>query len=255
MPITEGSFVWHDLATTDVEGAKAFYPKILPWTTKPWEDAQSYTMWVNDGSPLGGVLPLSAARIAAGETPHWLPFVYVYDVDACTRLAAKSGGSVRKPPKEVPNAGCWSVIADPVGATVGLFEPTQSPPSHAGVPRRGEFSWHELATDDPKRVFDFYSKLFHWEPTGEHDMGADGIYYMFGQKGRPYGGMFKRRPEMPPPTWFSYARVDDIKKATETVKASGGQVHRGPMEVPGGDWIAICTDPSNATFALHQTTI
>jgi predicted enzyme related to lactoylglutathione lyase len=255
MPISEGSFVWHDLATTDVEGAKAFYPKVLPWTTQPWEDARSYTMWMNDGAPIGGVIPLSAARIAGGETPHWLPFVYVYDVDACTRQAAKIGGSVRKPPKEVPNAGCWSVIADPFGATIGLFEPAQVPPDRLGPPRRGEFSWHELATDDYRRAFDFYAKLFRWEPTGEHDMGAEGVYYMFGQKGRAYGGLFNRAPDMPPPRWLSYARVDDVKHAADAVKANGGQVHRGPMEVPGGDSIAICVDPSNATFALHQTTV
>src|SRR5947209_4512912 len=115
MPIPEGSFIWHDLATNDAEGAKAFYPQILPWTTRLWEDAQTYTMWVNDGEPLGGVMPLSPKRLAAGVASHWLPFVYVYDVDACTRQVVKLGGSVRKAPTEFPNAGSWSVIADPFG--------------------------------------------------------------------------------------------------------------------------------------------
>ncbi len=255
MPISEGSFIWHDLSTTDVDAATAFYPKVLPWTTQPWEDAEHYTLWANDGTPLGGVLPLSAARIAAGQTPHWLPFVYVYDVDACARQAVKLGGSVRKPPVEMPNVGCWAVILDPFAAPIGLFEPTQSPPDHPGPPRRGEFSWHELPTDDYRRAFDFYGKLFQWEATGEHDMGADGMYFMFGQKGRPYGGLFNRRPDAPPSAWVSYARVDDVKKAAETVASSGGQLHRGPMEVPGGDQIAICSDPSKALFALHQTTM
>lgn len=251
MPISEGSFVWHDLSTTDVDRAKSFYSKVLPWQTKHWEDADHYDLWVNEGEPIGGVLPLSPERLADGQTAHWLPFVYVYDVDACTRQAVKLGGSVRRAPIEMANVGCWSVIRDPFGAAIGLFEPTQRPPEHNGRHHQGEFSWHELATDDYKRAFDFYSKLFHWEAVGEHDMGPEGTYYMFGQKGRAWGGMFNRRPEMPPSSWYCYAQVDDVNRATEIVKENGGQVHRGPMEVPGGDRIAICTDPSNATFALH----
>lgn len=251
MPIPEGSFVWHDLATTDIPGAKAFYQQILPWTTQPWEEAKTYTMWVNDDTPIGGTLPLSEKRVAAGEKPHWLPFVYVYDVDACTRQAVKLGGSIRKPPKESTNAGCWSVIADPFGAAIGLFEPTQSPPGHTGAPRRGEFSWHELRTTDYKAAFDFYAKLFRWEKTSEFDMGEMGVYYMFGHKGQPYGGMFNRAADMPAPEWLSYVRVDDVKAATPKVKAAGGTVPREPHQVPGGDWIAVCADPSGAPFALH----
>lgn len=251
MPIPEGSFVWHDLATTDVPGAKSFYQAVLPWTTKPWEDAQVYTMWMNDGTPIGGLAPMSEKRIAAGEASHWLPFVYVYDVDACTRQAVKLGGSIRKAPKEFPNAGSWSVIRDPSGAMIGLFEPTQSPPGHTGPARRGEFSWHELRTADYKVAFEFYSKLFRWEKMGEHDMGAMGIYLIFGHKGQTYGGMFNRAPDMPSPDWMSYVRVDNATSAAESVKQAGGTVLRGPHEVPGGDIIAMCSDPAGAMFAVH----
>ena len=40
--------------------------------------------------------------------------------------------------------------------------------------------------------------------------------------------------------------------AAERVKASGGQVLNGPMEVPGGDLIINCLDPQGASFSLHQ---
>jgi len=33
----------------------------------------------------------------------------------------------------------------------------------------------------------------------------------------------------------------------------GGKVIMGPMEVPGGDWIAIATDPQGAPFAVHSS--
>jgi predicted enzyme related to lactoylglutathione lyase len=34
------------------------------------------------------------------------------------------------------------------------------------------------------------------------------------------------------------------------VKAGGGQVLNGPMEVPGGDWIVQALDPQGAMFAV-----
>jgi hypothetical protein len=74
---------------------------------------------------------------------------------------------------------------------------------------------------------------------------------MFGQRGETYGGMFNRSPTMPPPNWLSYVRVGDVKSSVGRVKELGGTVLNGPMEVPGGDWVAQCLDPQGAAFALH----
>ncbi len=38
-----------------------------------------------------------------------------------------------------------------------------------------------------------------------------------------------------PPNWGIYFRVPDINQAAEKIKANGGQVTNGSMEVPGGD--------------------
>jgi hypothetical protein len=37
----------------------------------------------------------------------------------------------------------------------------------------------------------------------------------------------------------------------QRVRAGGGQVLNGPLEVPGGSWIARCTDPQGTVFALE----
>jgi hypothetical protein len=63
--------------------------------------------------------------------------------------------------------------------------------------------------------------------------------------------MFNKTDEMPGPMWVYYIRVPDLQRALDAVKANGGQILTGPMEVPGGDWIAQCTDPQGAMFALH----
>jgi predicted enzyme related to lactoylglutathione lyase len=64
--------------------------------------------------------------------------------------------------------------------------------------------------------------------------------------------MMNKPAEMPaPPHWLYYIMVPDIEAAVSTVKSSGGQVFMGPLEVPGGDMIAMCMDPQGASFAVH----
>jgi len=45
--------------------------------------------------------------------------------------------------------------------------------------------------------------------------------------------------------------VPDIDQAVERIKANGGTIMNGPMEVPGGDKIVNALDPQGAGFSLH----
>ena len=59
----------------------------------------------------------------------------------------------------------------------------------------------------------------------------------------------KASPEAPT-IWQFYIRVPDVDAAAENVKAAGGQVLFGPMEVPGGERVLTGLDPQGATFGL-----
>jgi predicted enzyme related to lactoylglutathione lyase len=50
--------------------------------------------------------------------------------------------------------------------------------------------------------------------------------------------------------WNYYFQVDGIGPAMERLKAGGGTVINGPMEVPGGNWIVQGLDPQGAMFSL-----
>jgi predicted enzyme related to lactoylglutathione lyase len=65
--------------------------------------------------------------------------------------------------------------------------------------------------------------------------------------------MMNKPPEMAqvPPNWAIYFRVPDLDAAVERIKASGGQILNGPMEVPDGDRIVNAMDPQGAAFSLH----
>ena len=81
-------------------------------------------------------------------------------------------------------------------------------------------------------------------------MGPMGTYQTFGAGGPAFGGMMTKMPEMPVPAWQYYVNVEAIDVAIERVKAGGGQVINGPMQVPGGSWIINAVDPQGAMFAL-----
>jgi len=54
-----------------------------------------------------------------------------------------------------------------------------------------------------------------------------------------------------PPHWGIYFRVSDINAAAERIKANGGKILNGPIEVPGGDRIVNAMDPQGAAFSLQ----
>ncbi len=251
-----GRFVWYELMTTDTDAAKKFYPELIGWGTQPWEQDDSYTMWTNNGAPLGGLMILPEEAKAAGAPPHWLAYVATPDVDGTAKQATKLGGKVLKEPTDIPNIGRFAVIADPQGAVFAAYAGTGTPPAEQAAAKNGEFSWHELATTDHEAAFKFYNALFGWEKTEAMDMGDAGTYQMYGRKGMTLGGMYNKPAEMPaPPHWLIYAKVSNVDEAVEQVKKIGGQVLNGPMDVPGpsGDRVAQCMDPQGVAFALHSS--
>jgi predicted enzyme related to lactoylglutathione lyase len=174
-------------------------------------------------------------------------------VDATVKQAESLGATIHHKPTDIPTVGRFAVLADPQGAFFAVFTPPGNAPGHEGMPNVGEFSWHELATTDYAAAFGFYQALFGWEKIAEHDMGPMGIYFLFGRNGQQLGGMFNKPPEMPfPPNWLQYIQVDSADSAADRVKANGGQVLNGPMDVPGGDRIAQCLDPQGGAFAVHS---
>jgi predicted enzyme related to lactoylglutathione lyase len=245
-----GRFVWYDLMTSDPKKAEDFYPKVAGWGTQPFE-GMPYTMWTRDGAPIGGVGQVQPA----GAPPHWIAYIAVPDVDAAVTQAEGLGGATVVPGTDIPTVGRFAVIADPQGAIFSVFTPTDGGqgPGEDREPKLGEFSWHELMTTDYEKGFAFYQAMFGWEKIAAHDMGPLGVYFIFGRKGREVGGMFTMPDDMRmPPNWMQYIRVDSADAAAERVKANGGTVINGPMDVPGGDRIAQCMDPQGAAFAVHS---
>ncbi|HEX7013662.1 MAG TPA: VOC family protein [Steroidobacteraceae bacterium] len=240
-----GRFVWHELTTPNGEGAQAFYTKVLNWRAQTWEEDPSYLLFVGPRGPLAGIV------VEPSTTPHWLPYISASDIEALVEQARGLGASVIKDVTSMPNGGKYAQLRDPQGAAFGVYA-SPEPSSEESPPERGEVSWNELATTDDQAAFDFYSALFGWESMDEHQMGEGFVYRTFGSNGMQRGGIYKQMPQMQgPPAWTSYVRVKDIEGTVRKAKAARAVLVNGPMEVPGGDWIAQFQDPYGAMFAIH----
>lgn len=250
---SRGRFVWYDLLTTDPSAAADFYTKVAGWGTQNWGSGEKpYTMWTAQDAPIGGVMQMGVEM--QGAPAHWIGYVAVPNVDDSAQQAASLGGRVLTPPMDIPEVGRFAVISDPQGAAIAIFTPMDGAGQPEHAPNVGEISWHELTTTDHARAYEFYQTLFGWDKTGDFDMGEPmGVYQMYGRNNQSLGGMFTKPADMPmPPNWLYYIRVPNVDQAAERVKALGGQVLNGPMDVPGGDRIAQCMDPQGAAFAVHS---
>jgi len=113
-------FVHVELNTTDPEKAKAFYGKLFTWKMEdmPMGPGMTYTM-IQPGEGTGGGL---LKHPIPGAPSAWLAYVVVDDVKAATEKAQSLGGRIMKDVSEVPGMGWFSIITDPTGAVLGLWQ-------------------------------------------------------------------------------------------------------------------------------------
>jgi uncharacterized protein len=113
-------FVHVELNTTDVGKAKAFYGKLFDWKL---EDVpmgpMTYTM-IGVGQGTGGGMTQNQA---SGAPSAWVAYVTVDDIKAATEKATSLGAKIMHDVTEVADMGWISIITDPTGATLGLWQP------------------------------------------------------------------------------------------------------------------------------------
>jgi uncharacterized protein len=113
-------FVHVELSTTDLGKAKKFYGKLFDWKMQDIPMPQgSYTM-IDVGEGTGGGM---MKQLIPGAPSAWLPYVVVDDIKAATKKAKSLGATVMKDVTEVMDMGRLSIITDPTGAALGLWQP------------------------------------------------------------------------------------------------------------------------------------
>ncbi len=253
-----GSWIWYELMTTDVTGAKSFYESIVPGWTLAQGSAENngYGFISNaDGGMTGGLLELTAAMTEHGARSCWVGYIGVDDVDASLKSIELAGGRILMPAHDVPNAGRMAMVADCCGAVFYIMTPTPQPgggesTSFSATNLTGRCGWNELMAGNADNAVAFYTKQFGWTLPDAMDMGEFGKYQFVAHDGVQLGAIMGKMPQDPVPHWNHYFWVPSIETAAAAITSVSGQVINGPMEVPGDDWIVQGIDPQGAYFAL-----
>ena len=245
---TSGFFCWYELMTSDDRAAEAFYRHVVGWDAA---DAGMphirYTLLKVGETAVAGLMTLPPEACVDGAKPGWFAHVAVDDVDASAAQVGELGGKVLKEPTDIPGIGRFACVTDPQGAVFFLFRGNGPMPPRPAPGTPGTFGWHELYADDWKSAFAFYEKLLGWSQRDELDMGPMGKYQIFATSNDmecgATGGMMNAMPGGPKNVWNYYINVEATDAAIERITEKGGTVLNGPMQVPGGSWIAQCLDP------------
>lgn len=118
-----GEMAWNELATRDVEAAKAFYAAVFDWTyeTGDMPGGGFYTTILLEGQPNGGVIAMDD-NWPAEVPPHWMVYFRVEDAIRAGKELEELGGSISVPAFDTP-AGKVAVVGDPQGGTYSIIGP------------------------------------------------------------------------------------------------------------------------------------
>lgn len=256
MSATVSRFVWYELMSGNVAAAARFYEAVVGWTARDASrPEQPYTLLCAKDAPSAGVLPITAEVQARGIKPHWTGYIGVANLEAILARIRSAGGQVHYGPEAVPGVGRLAVATDPWGAVFSLLQPEPGmsgpPPAPAGTP--GHIGWHELQAGDGVAAYAFYADLFGWTKSQAVEMGPMGVYQTFNTGDVWAGGIMTRMAETPHPFWLYYFNVDSAAAAAERIREAGGAELKGPLQVPGGNWIVQARDPEGTLFAVLST--
>jgi predicted enzyme related to lactoylglutathione lyase len=109
----DGPFVWFHHRSDNPEEIASFYAKMAGW--KSSDGPASMTMLAGERGPFAG------CEATSGELKGWIPYLQVEDVDTATDQATALGAEVLEAKTTGP-AGDFSVIRDPGGATLALWQ-------------------------------------------------------------------------------------------------------------------------------------
>ncbi len=247
---TPGTFSWTDLNTPDQAAAKSFYGALFGWSFQdmPAGEGIVYSMAHMDGKPVAAISPQPEQQRDAGVPPLWNSYVTVESADHAVDRARNLGANVHAPAFDVFDSGRMAVIADPQGAFFMVWEPRE----HIGaglVNGPGLLSWNELATPDPDGSAGFYTEMFGWSTQPFGDMPTQYLVVQTSD-GRGNGGI-REASDQEPTFWLVYFGIDDIHSGVGRAGELGGKTLAEPVDIGGGNKVAVVQDPEGAVFGLY----
>lgn len=116
-----GSIIWTDLSVPNAEEVKDFYREVVGWEANdyPMGDHNDFTIH----TPASGktVAGICHTRDNTNLPSQWLVYIIVADLDRSVTRCVELGGQLISGPNQLGHDR-WSVIQDPAGAVIALYE-------------------------------------------------------------------------------------------------------------------------------------
>lgn len=141
-------FSWHELATSDQQGAVTFYSELFGWSRGAAHDmgpAGTYQLIEHGGTQVGGIYKL----MDTSKPPHWLTYIQVTSVDKAAAAAKAAGGRVTQGPMEVPGGSRIAQILDPQGGAFAVHEPARQSAAASAPAKKPAASRPAAAAKNP----------------------------------------------------------------------------------------------------------
>lgn len=116
---------WNELATSDPDGATAFYTGHFGWGQNgemDMGDMGAYRFIQRGDVGLGAIMPLMPGMPAS----MWTFYIGVDDIDRAQAAVTANGGTITNGPMEIPGGEYAMNGIDPQGAAFGLVGPRKS---------------------------------------------------------------------------------------------------------------------------------
>ncbi len=219
-----GTFCSVDLATTDADGATAFYGGLFGWEGEDVHPAEgmTYTILRLNGDAVGGLFEREGLEEAGG--PHWISYVSVESADEAARRAAELGGEAVEEPFDILDVGRMTAIKDPTGSGVAVWQAG----TYAGAERVNEpgfLTWNELATNDTgdrNRLLRGALRLVHpadGVPASAPSTTSSG--WASGATAASGRSHLRRSRRGMSPYWFPYFAVESLDSDVRAVRRAG----------------------------------
>jgi len=130
--VNEGEWIWTSLLVNDPQASADFYKKVFGYQVfdLPSEDGSVHELLASEDYARVSVNSLPAG---GHRHPHWLNFVRVPDAAEAAVKAVTLGGRVLVAPFEDRHGGKIAVVADPMGAPIGVMEWAETPGNQGDV--------------------------------------------------------------------------------------------------------------------------
>ncbi|MEE2570480.1 VOC family protein [Pseudarthrobacter sp. J64] len=245
-----GSPCWIDLMTSDTAKSRDFYGQLFGWEFQEGDQETygGYIVATRNGQNVGGIMAKQEDQQAMPDM--WSTYLKSDDAAATSATVQASGGQVFMEPMEVPEQGVMGFVADPSGATIGIWE-SKGMPGFGVAAEPGAPAWHELHTKDYDAAVKFYQDVFNWHTDVMSD-SPDLRYTTLGKDDTAQAGIIDASgylPEEIPSHWAVYFAVADADATIASAVAMGATVLDGPENSPFGR-VATLNDPTGAMFKI-----